>query len=285
VLGLAAQLAYYFFLALFPALLCLIALASLFPIHQLTDEMVRLLGPFAPADVLRIIQEQMRRLAARDDHGLFSLGLLGALWSSSAAMVAIVSALNRAYDIADERPWWRVRLMAVLLTIGLSVFILLALALVLAGPQMADFAASYLGFPAIFAGIWKVVQWPLVFVLVTTAIGLIYYFAPDAEQDWVWITPGSLLATTLWLACSLGFRLYVVHFGNYEGTYGAIAGVIVILVWFYLTALVIILGAELNAEIEKTSPWGKQAGERRRGEKRRLGAAAEREYHRRGHLA
>jgi membrane protein len=227
----------------------------------------------------------MRRLAARDDHGLFSLGLLGALWSSSAAMVAIVSALNRAYDITDERPWWRVRLMAVLLTTGLSVFILLALALVLAGPPMADFAASSLGFPAIFAGIWKVVQWPLVFVLVTTAIGLIYYFAPDAEQDWVWITPGSLLATTLWLACSLGFRLYVVHFANYEGTYGAIAGVIVILVWFYLTALVIILGAELNAEIEKTSPWGKQAGERRPGEKRRLGAAAEREYHRRGQLA
>jgi membrane protein len=101
----------------------------------------------------------------------------------------------------------------------------------------------------------------------------------------VWITPGSLLATLLWLAGSLGFRLYVVNFGDYEGTYGAIAGVVVVMLWFYLTGLSIVLGAELNAEIEKTSPWGKHAGERRPGERRRLGSAAEREYHRRGQLA
>lgn len=285
VFGLAAQLAYYFFLALFPALLCLIAFASLFPLHHLTDEMMRLLGPFAPAAALAIIRDQMVKLASRDDSGLFSLGLLGALWSSSAAMGAIVNAMNRAYDITEARAWWRVRLLAIFLTVGLSFFILIALTLVLAGPQLADLCARWFGFPLAFAWTWKILQWPLVFLLVSTGIGLIYYFAPDAEQDWVWITPGSLLATLLWLAGSLGFRLYVVHFGNYEGTYGAIAGVIVVMLWFYLTGLAIVIGAEMNAEIEKASPWGKHPGEKRPGEKRRLGAAAEREYHRRGTLA
>lgn len=285
VFGLAAQLAYYFFLALFPALLCLIALASLFPLHELTDDMVRLLGPIAPAAAIAIIQDQMVKLASRDDSGLFSLGLLGALWSSSAAMGAIVNAMNRAYDIPDARPWWRVRLVAILLTLGLSFFILIALTLVLAGPQLADWCAQWMGFPVAFAWTWKILQWPLVVALVATGIGLIYYFAPDAEQDWVWITPGSVLATLLWLAGSLGFRLYVVHFSNYEGTYGAIAGVIVVMLWFYLTGLAIVIGAEMNAEIEKASPWGQPVGDRRPGEKRRLGAAAERAYHRRGVLA
>jgi membrane protein len=282
VFGLAAQLAYYFFLALFPALLCLIAFASLFPLHELTDDVVRLLGPFAPAAAIAIIQDQMVKLASREDSGLFSLGLLGALWSSSAAMGAIVSAMNRAYDITEARPWWRVRLVAILLTLALSFFILIALTLVLAGPQLADLCARWLGFPVAFAWTWKIFQWPLVGALVSAAIGLIYYFAPDAEQDWVWITPGSLLATLLWLVGSLGFRVYVVHVGDYEGTYGAIAGVVVIMLWFYLTGLAIVIGAEMNAEIEKASPWGKHAGEKRPGEKRRLGSAAEREYHRRG---
>jgi membrane protein len=116
VFGLAAQLAFYFFLALFPALLCLIAFASLFPLHELTDEMLRLLGPVAPAAVLTLIRDQMLKLAERNDAGLFGFGLLGALWSSSAALGAIVNAMNRADDITETRPWWRVRLTAIQLT-------------------------------------------------------------------------------------------------------------------------------------------------------------------------
>jgi hypothetical protein len=107
-----------------------------------------------------------------------------------------------------------------------------------------------------------------VFALVVTGIGLIYYFAPDADQDWVWITPGSLLASILWLLGSLGFRFYVVNFGNYEATYGAIAGVILLLLWFYLSALVIVLGAEVSAEIEHTSPWGSNRVKRFQGRER-----------------
>jgi membrane protein len=276
--GLAAQLSYYFFLSLFPALLCLIALASLFPLQNFVDDVSGLLQPILPAEAIGFIQEQMIRTAQGSGTALLSLGILVALWSSSAAMSAIVNAMNRAYDIEEQRPWWRVKLLAIVLTIGLAVFILVALTLVLAGPQLADLATHWLGMSVVWAWIWKIVQWPLVFALVTTGIGIIYYFAPDAEQDWVWITPGSVVATVLWLLASLGLRYYVVTFGNYTETYGALAGIIVILLWFYLSGLAIVIGAELNAEIEHASPWGKQSGEKTPGQRKRIGAAAARHY-------
>ena len=276
--GLAAQLSYYFFLSLFPTLLCLIALASLFPLQNFVDDVTGMLQPFMPAEAIRVIQDQMLKIAQGGTTALISLGLLTAIWSSSAAMGAVVNAMNRAYDIEESRPWWRVRLLAVLLTVGLAFFILVALTLVLAGPQLADLATQWIGMATVWAWIWKIVQWPLVFALVSTGIGLIYYFAPDADQEWVWITPGSVVATILWLIASLGFRYYVVTFGHYTETYGAIGGIIVVLLWFYLSSLAILIGAELNAEIEHASPWGKKPGEKRPGDRKRIGAAAARDH-------
>jgi hypothetical protein len=118
----------------------------------------------------------------------------------------------------------------------------------------------------------------VVFALVATGIGLIYYFAPDVDQDWVWLTPGSVVATALWFAGSLGFRFYVVNFTDYNATYGAIGGVMVLLLWLYMTGLVIIVGAEMNAEIEQASPHGKEAGEKVPGQRKRIGARAAREF-------
>ena len=283
--GLAAQLSYYFFLSLFPTLLCLIALASLFPLQNFVDDVTGFLQPFMPAEAINVIRDQMVKIAQSGATALISLGVLGAIWSSSAAMGAVVNAMNRAYDIEESRPWWRVKVLAVLLTVGLAFFILIALTLVLAGPQLADLATGWFGMPAVWALIWKIIQWPLVFFLVATGIGLIYYFAPDAEQEWVWITPGSVLATILWLIASLGFRYYVVTFGHYSETYGALGGIIVVLLWFYLSSLAIVIGAELNAEIEHASPWGKKPGEKQPGKKKRIGRAAAREYRMRRRIA
>jgi membrane protein len=220
----------------------------------------------------------MSKIADSGGTALLSFGILVALWSSSSAMGAIVNAMNRAYDIEEQRSWWKVKLLAIVLTIGLAVFILIALTLVLAGPQLADLATQWLGMPVIWAWVWKIAQWPLVFALVAIGIGLIYYFAPDAEQDWVWITPGSFVATILWLAASLAFRYYVVTFGDYTETYGALGGIIVILLWFYLSGLAIVIGAELNAEIEHASPWGKHPGEKAPGRRKAIGAAAARHH-------
>jgi len=126
-----------------------------------------------------------------------------------------------------------------------------------------------------------VLQWPVVFALVTLAIALIYYYAPDAKQDWVWITPGSVLATMLWVIISLAFKFYVANFGSYNATYGTIGGIIVLLTWFYLSGLAILIGAEVNAEIEHASPYGKDVGEKVPGEKRKIGPAAARAYEKR----
>jgi membrane protein len=277
-LGLAAQLAYYFFLALFPALLFLIALAGVFASPEMIARLVNAMSGAAPPDVINIVREQLVGLSRGDQGGILTFGVIAALWSSSAAMVALIDSLNRAYDVEDGRPWWKQRLTALLLTIGVALFILASFALVVAGPQLAESVTGRLGLGSVVEWAWKILQWPVVFALVATAIGLIYYFAPDVDQDWVLLTPGSVVATLLWLIGSLGFRFYVVNFGSYNETYGAIGGVMVLLLWLYLSGLCVIVGAEMNAEIEHASAHGKAAGEKRPGERKVIGARAAREF-------
>jgi membrane protein len=278
IMGLAAQLSYYFFLALFPAILFLLALASFFPLANLTDDLGRSLAPFVSAPVLELIQDQMHRIANAESSGLLTFGVLGALWSSSAALVSIVGALNAAYDIKESRPWWKVRLVAMGLTIGVALFVLVAFSLVLVGPTVADWLGKKTGWGAAFEWTWLVLQWPSAFGLVSTAIALVYYFAPDAEQDWVWITPGAVIATVLWLIVSLIFKLYIANFTDYNASYGAVGGVIVLLLWFYVSSLAILAGAEFNAEVERASPYGKGPGQKTPEGKRLLGARAERAF-------
>ena len=277
-LGLAAQLAYYFFLALFPAILFLLALASFFPLTNFIGQAVAALRPFAPAEVLNFLEEQLRRLSNANSGGILTLGILGAIWSSSAAVVAIIGSLNRAYDIDEGRPWWKVRLTAIGLTLALAAMILLAFSLIVVGPTVAEHLTASFGFGAVFEWTWRILQWPLAFFLVSTAVGLVYYFAPDAEQDWVWITPGAIVGTVLWVIVSLAFKVYVANFADYNATYGTVGGVIVLLLWFYISGLAILVGAEMNAEIEHASPYGKDPGEKVPGEKKKIGAAAARAY-------
>jgi membrane protein len=228
--------------------------------------------------VLAFLEEELRRLSNADSGGILTIGILGALWSSSAAVVAIVGSLNRAYDIEEGRPWWKVRLTAIGLTVGLAVLVLASFTLIVAGPTIATQVASSFGLGSVFEWTWKILQWPLAFVLVSTAVGLVYYVAPDAEQDWAWITPGAVIGTLLWLVVSLVFKFYVANFADYNATYGAVGGVIVLLLWFYISGLAILVGAELNAEIEHASPYGKDPGEKVPGQKKKIGAAAARAY-------
>jgi membrane protein len=278
VFNLAAQQAYYFFFALFPALLTLISIASFFPVANLVDEIVRLIGRFAPPDVLQIIRDQIEKISNSDRGGILTFAFLLTLWSSSGAMVSIISTLNAAYDITEERPLWKVRLSAIALTVGMALFILIAIALILVGPAFAEHLAGTMRLGPAFKWTWWVLQWPVVFAMVVTAIGIVYYFAPDAEQDWVWITPGSVLATILWVIVSLGFKVYIAYFGDYNETYGTLGAFIVVLTWFYLSGLAILIGAELNSEIEHASAYGKDVGEKFPGEKKKIGARAARDY-------
>jgi membrane protein len=273
---LAAQQAYYFVFALFPALLTLLSIASFFPIANLIDEVVRTIGRLVPPDVLRIIADQISKISNGQHGGILTLGFALTVWSTSGALVSIITTLNAAYDVTEGRPWWKVRLTAIGLTLGMVFFILGSLILVLVGPAFAEHLAMSMHLGEAFKWTWWILQWPVVLALVATGIGLIYYFAPDVEQEWVWITPGSVVATILWMVISLGFKLYISRFGSYNETYGAIGAVIMLLTWMYLSSLAILFGAELNAVIEHASPNGKSPGEKVPGEKRRLGIAAAR---------
>jgi membrane protein len=266
-LGLAAQLAYYFFLSLFPALLFLLALASLFP-FQLFQEVMNSLALVAPPEVLSIIRDQLTKITTGDHQGILTVGILGAVWSSSAALGAMIDAMNRAYDVKESRPWWKVRLIAIGLTVALAVFILVSSALGLVGPMVAEWLGRHAGYGPVFEWTWKILQWPIAILLTTIGIAIVNYVAPDVRQEWRWTVPGSLFATILWLLTSLGFKIYVSRFANYNETYGAIGGVMVLMLWFYLSGLAILVGAEMNAEIEHASPEGKDPGERVKGEHR-----------------
>jgi membrane protein len=278
ILNLAAQQAYYFFFALFPALLFVVAVASFFPLQTLTDEVVARLGGVAPAAVVQIINEQLLELGKQNSGGILTFAFLLTIWSSSGAMVSIITTLNAAYDVTETRPWWKTRLIAIALTIGIAVFVLASMFLIIAGPTLAERLANSLNLGPAFKWTWWILNWPVVFALVATAIGVVYYFAPDVEQDWVWITPGSVLATMLWLLVSLGLKVYYQLVPNANASYGAIGGIMVLMLWFYCSGIALLMGAELNAEIEHASPYGKNAGERVPGEKKVVGPRAERMY-------
>jgi membrane protein len=249
----AASLAYYFFLALFPALLFVVSLAGMLPVEHLLDRIVAVLSRVAPGDVVEIARQQLVQIAGQPHGGVLTLSLVAALWSTSSGMTAVIDTLNQAYRIPERRSWWHVRLTAVALTIALTVVTLVAFALVMAGSTAAGYAANWLALGSDFRLAWMILRWPMAFALVVGVIGCIYRFAPDTTREWVWVTPGSVTAATLWLVASAGFRTYVSHFADYQKTYGAIGGVMVALLWFYFASLAILIGAQLDAEIERAS--------------------------------
>ena len=259
-LGLAAQLAYYFFLALFPALLFLVAIVSFIPVAGLLEAITTNLSRVAPTEVLSIIQDQILKIAHENNGGLLTLGMIGTIWSTSAGLDAIITTLNQAYDVPERRSWWKVKLIAVGLTLALSALIILAFALLLVGPPLAERIATWAHMGRAFVWTWTLLQWPVIFLLVSFALATIYYYAPATAQRWLSVMPGALVATTLWILISLGFKFYIAHFGSYNATYGTIGAVIVLMLWFYLSALAVLVGAELNAEIEHASAGGRGHG-------------------------
>lgn len=251
--GWAASLAYYFFLALFPALLFVVSLASVLPMQHLLDRIVVMLSRVAPGDVVAIAQEQIAQITRQPQHGVLTLSLLAAIWSTSSGMTAIVDTLNQAFHVTEGRPWWRVRLTAIALTLALTLVVLVAFALVMVGPAAAQRVADWLALGPSVVWTWNIVRWPAAFALVVTTLGCVYHFAPDSKREWTWITPGAVTAAVLWLLVSLGFKWYASHFADYQKTYGAIGGVMVALLWFYFTSLAILLGAQLDATIQRAS--------------------------------
>jgi membrane protein len=261
-LGRAAQLAYYFLFALFPFFLVLTTLLGYLPIPNLLDRLMDMLGQMLPGQALQLVQDNLHELVSGERGGLLSFGLLAALWTSSSALTAIMDSLNRAYDVEEGRPFWKVRGLAILLTVGLSVFIIVSIVLLTFGPQIGGWIADQMGLGRVFQMAWNVLRWPVIVGLLIVAMALVYYLAPDVEQQWQWITPRSIVAVCGWLLASLGFSYYVNHLGSYNATYGSIGAVIVLLTWMYVSGFFVLVGGEINAEIEHASASGKDPGEK-----------------------
>ena len=271
---LAAQLAFYFFLALFPTLLFLVSLLAYLPVESALDPALARMEALLPSSILELIRQQIDQVLAGERGGLMTFAIAGAIWSSSSAMTAIISALNRAYDITEFRPWWRMRIVAVALTLSLALFTVLAFTFVVGGVDLARWVTRLVGGGALFESVWTVAQWGIALALVVVAVDLVYHFAPNADTEWVWVTPGSLLATALWMLASLGFKVYVQNFSNYTALYGAIGSVIVMMLWFYLSGFALLVGAELNAEIDKAMPT-RDTAPQSPAHRKKIGPAAE----------
>jgi membrane protein len=246
-LGLAAQLAFYFLLSLFPALLFLVALIGYLPVENAMAELLSALSAVAPHEFVLLVRDQLDDLARGGWAGFLTLGIMGAFWSSSTAMVAIIDALNRAYDVAEWRPWWKRRIVAIVLTVALATFTAISLAMILIGPSVANRVARWFGVAPLMTSLWPIARWSAMIFCVVFGVDLVYHFAPNRKARWSWLTPGSVIATALWILSSFAFKLYVRSFGHFNITYGAISGVIVVLLWLYVSGFAILIGAELNS--------------------------------------
>ena len=253
IFGRASELAYNFILSIFPMLLFLVALFGFFAStgSGLQDRLFFYFSTVLPPAAYQIVAKTIHDVARNATGGKLTLGLVLALWSASGGMSSMISTVNVAYSVHDNRPYWRVKGIAVLLTFGISMLVIAALALVLVGGSAVTFLANHLGVSYLWVIGWKVIQWPAALFFISCAFALVYYFGPDLhEQHWYWITPGSLTGVLLWVAVSFGFRGYLHFFNSYSKTYGSLGAVIILLLWFYITGLAFLIGAEVNAQIE-----------------------------------
>ncbi|MCA1594189.1 MAG: YihY/virulence factor BrkB family protein [Acidobacteria bacterium] len=270
VTGRAAQLSYYFLLALFPLLLFLTTVIGLLlgSGTGMRHALFNYLSQVLPGSASELVSNTMREVSEHSSGGKLSFGILAALWAASNGMGAICESLNVAYDVKETRSWWKVRLVAVGLTLALAVLIVSALVLVLYGYNLADFVAVKFGLGSAFELSWKILQWPVVLAFVLLGFALIYYFAPSVEdQDWKWITPGAIIGVVLWLLVSFAFKTYLSYFNSYSATYGSLGAVIILMLWFYFTGAAILVGGEINSVIEaevakQGAPDAKEKGEK-----------------------
>lgn len=252
----AAALTYYGVLSMFPALLVLVSLLGLLGDPEETTETVtEIVAELGPASAVDTFTDPVESITAnREAAGvLFFAGLAGALFSASGYVGAFMRASNKIYETGEGRPFWKLRPLQLAVTLVMVLLLAVtALALVLTGP-LVDAVAGPLGIDDTAVTVWSIAKWPVLLVVVALMLAVLYYAAPNVKQrSFRWVTPGSLLALVLWMLASVGFAFYVANFGSYDKTYGTLGGVITFLVWIWLTNVAVLLGAELNAELERS---------------------------------
>ena len=243
----AAALAYFLMFSLFPALLVLLALTSFIPVERVDQAMFDFINQGLPRDAASLISKVLAEIRTETNGGLISAGILAAVWAASSGFYAVMQQMNIAYEVKESRPFFKARLTALAM---LGLFILLALGcftLIVFGGQIQEWLAGYVGRTSLLLDFFAVSRWVILFAAGLTAFSLFYYLGPNVRQKFICVTPGSVVATVLLAAASVGFNVYVSNFGNYAKTYGSIGAVVVLLLWLYIAGWVLLLGAEINS--------------------------------------
>jgi membrane protein len=268
VMAFAGNLTYKGLFAVFPFFTFLLSLLGLFNATDLVTTMVDNLSGVVPQSATKFIEDQLLGITKSQASSAFTFGaiisILLALWGVSGAFRSVMEAMNVMYEVEEDRPFWKVYGLSIFLSLAVVVLLLGALVLVVFGEPIGVTVADVVGLGSVFATVWSIVQWPVVACVVLFTFSLIYYFAPAAKQRFRWISPGSLIAFVFWLAFSLLFSRYVGNLGGCSDneTYGSLAGVIILLLYVYYSALIMLVGAEMNQVIEWHIPGGKDEGEK-----------------------
>ena len=256
-LQMAAALSYYFVLSLFPALIFLSAVVAYLPVPNLFEQALGMMGRFLPADSMGLVRRVLADVITPNRGAFLSFGILGTLWTASGGFAAAIEALNIAYDVQDDRPFWKTRPLAIALALITGFLLLLALSVMIVGPRFGQWLAIRVHLSSIFVLLWPYIHWSIAIGFTVLAVEALYFLAPNVRQRFLATLPGAVLAVGCWLALSYLLGMYFRHFANFNKTYGTLGAAIALMTWLYWTGFAMLLGAELNAELAKVSEEGR----------------------------
>jgi membrane protein len=249
--GKAAELAFFFQLAIFPLLIFLLSLISFIPEAQ--QIILFWLGRLMPAEATEIVEEWVRDVISRRSRGILSFSLIFSLWSASTGVRTLISALNRAYEVEEGRPFWKSQLLALGLTLALCVLVIGGVLIITFGDQLITAMGAFLGFAGSVETLWRAFHYMIGLLMLIVGTGLIYYLGPNVKQDWRSIMPGSLFAVIAFIVVSYLFSVYIRYAPSYSAVYGSLGAFIILMLWLYLMALILYVGGEINSEVRKLS--------------------------------
>lgn len=256
-LQMAAALSYYFVMSLFPALILLTAIAAYLPIHDLIHQTFAIAGWFVPKDTIRIVERVLASVVVPHRSTFLSFGILGTLWTASGGFAAMIEALNIAYEVDETRPFWKTRPLAVGLSVVIGLLLLIALGVMIAGPNFGGWLAGRMHMSWLFATVWPLIHWLVAVGFAVLSVECLYFLAPNVKQRFLSTLPGAVVSVGCWIALSYGLGVYFRSFANFDKTYGTLGAAVALMVWLYWTGFAVLLGAELNCQLAKESAEGK----------------------------
>lgn len=248
---LAAGLAYYFVLSLFPLLIVLSTVLIYLPIPNLFDRLLGAMASVVPPDGMALVRAVLKDVLSHQHPKLLSVGIVGTIYAATGGFSSMIEALNVAYDVPETRPWWRTRVTSLQLTLVIGVLFVVALGFMILGPQFGGWLATKIHLGPVFAFLWNYLRWVVAVAFTVLGVELLYFWAPNVRNRFWSTLPGAALAVSAWLAASWALGLYIRHLANFNKTYGTLGAAVVLLTWFYWTNLTILIGAEFNSELVK----------------------------------